>query len=67
MKLRLNRQIFSKKEIEEAIFEYNEVTHITVLECREYWQCNFEECRLDQDIVIHEFENYIISLLNYRG
>lgn len=71
-KMRNNEQVYIKtfypKEVlNQAIGDYKKIAKIKLLEDDEYYKCEFLRCAVDTQLVINEFNNYLIELLNSKG
>ena len=71
-KMRNNEQVYTKafyrKEVlNQAINDYKKIAKIKLLEDDEYFKCKFFQCVVDTPLVINEFNNYLIELLNSKG
>lgn len=71
-KMRSNEQVYTKtfypKEVlNQAIDDYKKIAKIKLLEDGEYFKCEFFRCAVDTQLVINEFNNYLIELLNSKG
>ena len=71
-KMRSNEQVYtktfySKEVLNQAIDDYKKIAKIKLLEDGEYFKCVFFRCAVDTQLVINEFNNYLIELLNSKG
>ncbi|MBQ4529616.1 MAG: HxsD-like protein [Lachnospiraceae bacterium] len=66
-KLYLNRKIYDKKFILQAIADFSQLALIQLSEKKEYWVCSFKNCKVSTNRTINEFENYLIGLSNREG
>lgn len=71
-KMRSNEQVYTKtfypKEVlDQAIADYKKIAKIKLLEDGKYFNCAFSQCAVDTQLVINEFNNYLIELLNSNG
>lgn len=71
-KMRNNEQVYTKtfyrKEVlNQAIDDYKKIAKIKLLEDNEYYKCEFFRCAVNTQLVINEFNNYLIELLNSKG
>jgi len=70
--MRSNEQVYTKtfypkKVLEQAIDDYKKIAKIRLLNDGEYFKCDFFRCSVDTQLVINEFNNYLIELLNSKG
>lgn len=70
--MRNNEQVYIKtfypKEVlNQAIDDYKKIAKIKLLEDDEYCKCEFLRCAVDTQLIINEFNNYLIELLNSKG
>ncbi len=71
-KMRNNERVYTKifypKEVlNQAIYGYKKIAKIKLLEVGGYYKCEFFQCAIDTQLVINEFNNYLIELLNSKG
>ena len=71
-KMRSNEQVYtkafySKEVLNQAIDDYKKIAKIKLLEDGECYKCEFFRCAVDTQLVINEFNNYLIELLNSKG
>ena len=71
-KMRSNEQVYpktfySKEVLNQAIDDYKKIAKIKLLEDGEHYKCEFLRCAVDTQLVINEFNNYLIELLNSKG
>jgi hypothetical protein len=64
-----NKQTFSKffydiEIIEQAIRDYKNIAKITIQDNGNEFECSFESKEAPVEMVIREFDNYLIELLN---
>lgn len=59
-----NSEFYSLKNILAAAKAYQELADITVSEYTEGFTVTFHNCRYDETRTVHEFDNYVISLMN---
>ena len=64
--LNLEKELYPKWAISKAIIDYEQLSKIILLENTTQWKCLFRKCKKDQNMTIHEFENYIINIMNDR-
>lgn len=70
--MRSNEQVYTKtfypKEVlNQAIDDYKKIAKIKLLEDDGHYKCEFFQCAVDTQLVIDEFNNYLIELLNSKG
>lgn len=70
--MRSNEQIYTKnfysrEVLNQAIDDYKRIAVIELLEDGQYYHCAFSQCAVDTQLVINEFNNYLIELLNSKG
>lgn len=70
--MRSNEQVYTKtfypKEVlNQATNDYKKIAKIKLLEDDNYFKCEFFRCAVDTQLVINEFNNYLIELLNSKG
>ena len=71
-KMRSNEQVYtktfySKEVLNQAIDDYKKIAKIKLLEDGDHYKCEFFRCAVDTQLVINEFNNYLIELLNSKG
>lgn len=71
-KMRSNEQVYTKifysqEVLNKAINDYKKIAKIKLFEDGEYYKCEFFQSAVDIQIVINEFNNYLIELLNAKG
>jgi hypothetical protein len=64
IKLELNRDIYSRKNVDAAREAYKEIARIMVKEKRSYIRVLFVSCKYEEGRTVKEFENYLIGLEN---
>lgn len=62
--LHLHKELYNRSCIYSGINAYRLLAHIRVQENGNYWVCSFSDCVYDPDLTAHEFENYLINLMN---
>ncbi len=62
--LKLTKQFYSIDHIKKGINAYKRIAKIKVKEDMDYYICQIKTGRMDSTLVAHEFENYVISLMN---
>ena len=70
--MKSNEQLYSKifypKEVLNlAINDYRKIAKIRLREEAEQYRCEFCRCAVDTRLVMNEFNNYLIELLNSKG
>lgn len=70
--MRSNEQVYtkdfySKEVLNQAIDDYKRIAKIKLLEDGGRYKCKFSRCAVDTQLVINEFNNYLIELLNSKG
>lgn len=71
-KMKNNEQLYTKafytkKVLIAAINDYKKIARIKLLEDDEHYRCEFYKCAVDTQVVMNEFNNYLIELMNSRG
>lgn len=71
-KMRSNEQVYTKafyssEVLSQAIDDYKKIAKIKLHDGGEYYKCEFLRCVADTQLVINEFNNYLIELLNSKG
>ena len=61
------KDFYSKVVLNQAIDDYKKIAKIKLLEDGEHYKCEFFRCAVDTQLVINEFNNYLIELLNSKG
>ena len=64
MMLHLNKGLFSRSNINEAMDAFKKYALLRIEEDDRYWILNFNKCLYDAGITVKEFENYLIALEN---
>lgn len=64
MTLKLNKEIYPIRVINEAVSSFYDIVAITVKEKNNYWICEFSKSKYDLEETQKEFENYLIGLIN---
>ena len=62
--LSINKEIFSRPCLDEAITAYLDYAKITIQDTPKAWVASFVKCRYDPVITVREFMNYMINLEN---
>ena len=70
--MRSNEQVYTKifysqEALNKAINDYKKIAKIKLLEDGGYYKCEFFQSAVAIQIVINEFNNYLIELLNAKG
>lgn len=60
--LKLNKELYAKKIIEEVIKDYSEICIVYLTENEGYYKCKFLDTVMDKKITMKEFEDYLIGL-----
>ena len=63
----LDKDIFAYKAINSAISDYSELAKISFTSEEGSYYLKFINCIYDVTLTIHEFENYLIGLMNGRS
>ena len=58
---------YSKEVLNQAIDDYRRIAKIKLLDDGGHYKCKFSQCSVDTQLVINEFNNYLIELLNSKG
>lgn len=66
IKLLLNTDIYSEKNIRETCDIYKAYARIKIKWKKPYVELRFDKCKYDPDITIKEFENYLINVENLK-
>lgn len=62
-----NKNVYPKEVIASAIDDYKNISEIELYEVdNDYYRCRFSKCLLDPSIVMYEFANYLIEILNSK-
>lgn len=61
------KDFYSKVVLNQAIDDYKKIAKIKLLEEGKHYKCVFFRCAVDVQLVINEFDNYLIELLNSTG
>ena len=64
MRLKLSKEIYSAKNINDAIIMYSDLGKIKLKSDKCYWILIFTQCKYGTERTIKEFENYVIGLEN---
>lgn len=62
--LNLNEQIYDKDVVCRAVSDYETLADITISCDNGRIQLQFSNCAFDEGVTVHEFENYLIDLMN---
>lgn len=60
--LKLNKELYARKIIEEVIKVYSEICTVHLIDNEEYYDCRFLDTVMDKEITMKEFEDYLIGL-----
>lgn len=66
MTLRLNKELYEKDSLQDAVDAFQELAKIEVREQDSYWIVCFRQCRYEEKQTVAEFENYLIDRMNSR-
>ena len=61
------KSVYTEETLRTAILAYKRIAKIKLITDGEYFLCEFNDCVIDPSTVIHEFNNYLIELLNSQG
>lgn len=61
------KAIYSDVTIQRAICDYSPLCRIEMVQDATKYVCCFWDCRVDLQLTIHEFANYLIELSNSRS
>ena len=64
--LNLCKELYDKKSLMKAVAAFAGIAIIKQKEYKDYWQCIFLDSKAGIDRTKHEFENYLISLVNQK-
>ena len=69
LNVRKNRQKYDKKYytrdvLERAAKDYKVIAGISIIESDDAYECEFDSLEYPAELVINEFDNYLIELLN---
>lgn len=64
--LKLNKEIYPLKSLQQACKDYSKLTKIKVENFLQYWILSFSDCQYDEVETAKEYENYLIEL-TYRS
>lgn len=59
--------IYSEATILRAIQDYSAICRIEMSQSSTEYNCSFFDCKVNQQLTIHEFANYLIELSNSRS
>lgn len=62
-----SKAFYSKEVILTAINDYKKIAKIKLFDCDEHYKCEFKKCVIGSEIVVNEFNNYLIELMNSKG
>lgn len=62
-KIRLNKELYSIKDIEKAKQSYRNLAEISFMETDCYYILTFDDCYYDEDLTMKEYDNYVIDLM----
>ena len=62
IKLKLNREIYSKERIDETIRVFDDYGTIRTKDTAREFFVEFKDCKYDENRTAKEFENYLIAL-----
>lgn len=62
-----SKTFYAKKILFAAINDYKKIAKIKLFEDDEHYRCEFCMCEVDTQVVINEFNNYLIELINSKG
>ena len=63
--LLLSKEIYPLTALKKTAAQFNNIAQINIKENTDNWKCDFELRKdIPLDMVISEFENYIIDLIN---
>lgn len=62
-----SKAFYSKIVLAAAIKDYKKIAKIKLSEDAEYFKCEFSKCAAATQLVIDEFGNYLIELMNSHG
>lgn len=63
-RIKYAKPFYSKLVLAAAINAYRKIANISLSEDDNYYYCEFFNCIVPADRIIHEFDNYLIELLN---
>ena len=61
-----NKNVYPKEVIASAIDDYKNISEIELCEEDDFYRCRFNKCLLGPSIVMNEFNNYLIEILNSK-
>jgi hypothetical protein len=64
IKLELNREIYSRKNVEGAREAYKKIAKIVIKEGKSHIRVIFLRCKYGEERTVKEFENYLIGIEN---
>lgn len=63
--LLLSKEIYPLTALQKSAAQFNNIAKIIIKDNIDSWECNFELRKdIPLDMVVSEFENYIIDLIN---
>ncbi|BCN31081.1 HxsD-like protein [Anaeromicropila herbilytica] len=65
-KLLLTKEIFDYQVLKRAQRDFKDIANITIVDSLEYWELFFKDCQADEKVVLAEYENYVIDMLNQK-
>lgn len=65
--VKYNKSFYTLAALETARRDYRQLAEIELTNADGYYICAFQNCVIDADRIIHEFDNYLIELLNSQG
>ena len=66
-KCKYSKAFYTQETLAVAINDYKKIAIIKLLEDKGHYICEFSECLVDSQVVINEFNNYLIELMNSKG
>lgn len=60
------KAFYPKEVLKQAINDYKKIAKIKLVEDVWYYKCEFSRCSVNTQLVINEFNNYLIELLNSK-
>ena len=62
-----HKSLYSEAVLQNAIHDYRNLATITLSDEVDNYLCIFSDCIVAPERVIHEFDNYLIELINAQG
>ena len=62
-----HKSLYSEAILQKAIHDYRNLATITLSDEGDNYLCIFCDCIVVPERVIHEFDNYLIELINAQG